>query len=351
MSLNCNCHGSGGAFSQTVAAVLERPRYSPGLILQDSDLTAAVEYTQNLSRLMFRNLFGCGVICGLIVKVDERCGLTVTVGAGLALDGCGDPVQLAKPVIITVDERTVGKWKNGWKEGDPDKNKFWIVLCGKEKFCEPRALVCDSDEFDGATQTTRVRSQSEVAIALTRPECVCQCAPRTSATNGNAHAAAARRALDGQPPIDGVDECQAEHNSRDECVEDCGCGTACACGCCVLLAEVSYALSATGTDVWNVRHNGVRRLVRPMMLRDPHADAPAIVGREGAEAAEDTIVAFVDGQPMTGRELGDLLVGHFMKDSKPKSVKLENLKVVLEAADAAASAANNGGANNQGGGT
>ena len=89
MTQNCNCHGSGGQDSQTVAAILERPRYSPGLILEDSDLTAAVDYTRGLSRLLFRNLFGCGVICGLTVKIDTDCGLNVTVSPGLALDGCG----------------------------------------------------------------------------------------------------------------------------------------------------------------------------------------------------------------------------------------------------------------------
>src|SRR4051794_19866432 len=99
MTQQCNCHGNGGYLSETVAAVLERPRYSSGLILEDRDLTAAVEYTRDLNRLLFRNLFGCGVICGLIVKVDEHCGLRVTVGAGLALDGCGDAVQVPKPVV------------------------------------------------------------------------------------------------------------------------------------------------------------------------------------------------------------------------------------------------------------
>ena len=105
MTQNCNCQGSGGQDSQTVAAILERPRYSPGLILEDSDLTSAVDYTQALSRLLFRNLFGCGVICGLTVKIDTDCGLNVTVSPGLALDGCGDPLQLPGPVTIAYDKR------------------------------------------------------------------------------------------------------------------------------------------------------------------------------------------------------------------------------------------------------
>ena len=144
--------------SQTVAAILERPRYSPGLILEDSDLSSAVDYTRSLSRLLFRNLFGCGVICGLTVKIDTDCGLNVTVSPGLALDGCGDPLQLPGPVTIAYDKRKA-------EQIAMDAKPFWVTLCGKEKLCQPRALVCDADDYDGATQATRIRALSEVSIS------------------------------------------------------------------------------------------------------------------------------------------------------------------------------------------
>src|SRR5436305_1016175 len=138
MTQNCNCHGSGGSYSQTVAAVLERPRYSPGLILEDSDLTLAVDYTRSLSRLLFRNLFGCGVICGLTVKIETECTFDVTVAPGLALDGCGDPIQLPGPVKISLDKKD---------DNIAKPNSFWVILCGKEKPCEPRAMVCEADDY------------------------------------------------------------------------------------------------------------------------------------------------------------------------------------------------------------
>src|SRR3954470_3565801 len=104
MSQCCN-YAVGDRHTKTVAGLLERPRYSPGLILQDADLTSAVDYTRELSRLLFRSLFGCGVVCGLRVTVDTDCDLEVTVAPGLALDGCGDPVQLTSPVTTTLGER------------------------------------------------------------------------------------------------------------------------------------------------------------------------------------------------------------------------------------------------------
>jgi hypothetical protein len=118
MSKNCSCHGEGGHSAEPVMGLLTRPRYVPGLILEDSDLTAAVDYTRELNRLLFKSLFGCGVVCGLEVTVDFDCGLTVLVSPGLALDGCGDPIQLIDAVKISL---------------------------GREKNCALRALVCDSD--------------------------------------------------------------------------------------------------------------------------------------------------------------------------------------------------------------
>ena len=258
MTQNCNCHGSGGQYSQTVAAVLERPRYSPGLILEDSDLTSAVDYTQSLSRLLFRNLFGCGVICGLTVKIDTDCGLNVTVSPGLALDGCGDPVQLPSPVTIAFDKKKA-------EQVTKDASPFWVTLCGKEKLCQPRALVCEADDYDGVSQATRIRALSEVSLSFEQPECVCGCPPAAQQSE-----AAAMDSASGQAAAATTgDPCHAEHEARVDCAEDCGCGTACDCGCCVLLAKASFA-----NGVWTVQHKGVRRLVRAALVADREPGAP-----------------------------------------------------------------------------
>ena len=105
MAHHCSCQDAEKKISKTSVGVLEWPRYSPGLILEDSDLTAAVDYTRALNRLLFRSLFGCGVVCGLTVSVGTDCGLQVTVAPGLALDGCGDPLHLAGPVTLELGRR------------------------------------------------------------------------------------------------------------------------------------------------------------------------------------------------------------------------------------------------------
>ena len=216
MTGNCSCHGPEDKHSRTVAATLERPRYSNGLILEDSDLTSAVEYTRSLSRLLARNLVGCGVICGLRVTVEEDCGLAVTVAPGLALDGCGDPVEVPAPIAITLARNELTKLFE-----PPRKAEFWVVLCGGEKICAPRAIPCESGGFDTVTQPTRIRSLAQVSIAFERPEC-----------------------------------CLHDHDPRVECAPDCGCGTACARGCCLLLAHAVGERNGNGEIEWEVTQAG-----------------------------------------------------------------------------------------------
>ena len=110
------------------------PRFTPGLLLLDEDLTAGVDYTRELSRLLFRNLFGCGVICGLTVTGKEATGrcLTVDVDCGLALDCIGDPVQVRQlqsvTIIATCDKAL--------------PSAVWVALRRRAHDCMPRELAC-----------------------------------------------------------------------------------------------------------------------------------------------------------------------------------------------------------------
>jgi hypothetical protein len=236
MSQNCNCHGTNGKYSQTVIGELERPLYAPGLVLRDSDLTAAVDYTQSLNRMLFKHLFGCGVICGLEVKASEHCGLKIEVSDGLALDGCGDAVHLAKPVSFSFDERESEKLK--------DRKHIWVVLCGKEKLCAPRPLVCDVDDFDSQNEMTRARAMAEVSLVFEKPECIC-----------------AWERVEEYPDREGQDGCINPYPF--DCTKDCGCGSACGCGCCVLLGVVKF-----DGKLPVVEHMGVRRIAKPMLMKD-----------------------------------------------------------------------------------
>jgi hypothetical protein len=148
---------------------LIEPLYAPGHVLMDDDLTAGVAYTRNLSRLLFRSIFGCGVICGLRVDPALDCGrLVITVQPGVALDCCGDPIEVRTPQAISV----------GTDCHDPIPSPLWVMIRRVQHACAPRELACPSDDEDDACgcHATRSRAGFELKVVEKPPRCACQCA-------------------------------------------------------------------------------------------------------------------------------------------------------------------------------
>lgn len=227
-----------GRRARPVAGDLVRPRYAPGLVLEAADLTAAVDHSRTLSRMLLRSLIGCGVVSGLRVSVKSDDELAVTVDPGLALDGCGDPIQLAKPVTIVLARSDDVLARRDSERSAPKHRELWVTLCGGEESYARRELVCDADDLEGAAEPTRLRSTAEVAVLFERPKCLC------AYTDQAATDAAADRPPDG------------------------GCGAGCDCGCCVLLARLEWSEAKQ----WRAIHEGERRFLRPMFAPDPIKD-------------------------------------------------------------------------------
>lgn len=274
---------------------LVRPKYSPGLLLQDDDLTTAVSYTRNLSRLMFRTLFGCGVLCGL--KVDpprmDNCGkLLIDVAKGMALSCAGDPIEVSASQI----------------EIDTCKNELpcflWVAVRHIESCCVPRTAECSPDDEDAASACTRERDGFEIRVFAERPDCSCGCkklepptqpptpavelnaktaqksaksGPQASAmkqsTSSTATVVEASACTDPEkleaPSEDSADPCLCNLRTADgACYEPFYKGD-CACECCdcdwVILA-VAARQDSEGR-AWKIDHS-VRRFVRPVLMRD-----------------------------------------------------------------------------------
>jgi hypothetical protein len=250
------------------------PSYSPGLLLQDDDLTQAVTYTRELSRLMFRTLFGFGVLCGLVVTfVSAACGkLKFTIDKGVALDCEGDPIEVPEQQAVTIDRCTA--------DGQPKQlSELWFVLCRYDKCCAPRSTSCGSDDDQIVSVHTRERDGFEIRVVDTRPECACGCHPKEIAVDSAdaaekespaSKSAAANagdkkaKAVESDPRYHCVDcqnECHHDHYAG-KCPCDC-----CDCDCIIL----ACASKRNGQDVWDLWHN-VRRFVRPVLMRDPQVE-------------------------------------------------------------------------------
>ena len=231
---------------------LQRPRYSPGLLLEDEDLTAGIDYTRDLVRLALRSLFGCGVVCGLEVTPKLSCGgtqLDVNVGPGLAFDCMGNPIEV-----------TAGK-SLSYSHCDMPGN-LYVVACYVETCCSPRDVSCSADD-DGQVVQTRVRGGYEITLQDTLPGCACACGkPPAKPANGSADCCNSGSDAAVAPTPTPTPAPAPVKADLDACYKDHKDGVcACACGCsCVLLASFVIADGIATPD-----ETVVPRRIRPVL--------------------------------------------------------------------------------------
>ena len=241
-------------------STLVRARFGPGMLLRHDDLEQLNTYTRELSSLLFRSLFGCGVVCGLIVEPKEdECGNTiVTVSPGLALDCSGYPVQLPAPQSLTIDAHC-------------KDTPLWVVLCGTSKCCVPRTPVCTSDDEESASVCTRERDGFEIRI-VSDAKCACGCPDAVYRDLPENKCQCANPAL----------PCYTKHYAG-EC--PCSSGEKAECCCdCILLARLERPYENQPLQA----SHAVRRFVRPVLMRDPQTHKEEEARKKTAETVKET---------------------------------------------------------------
>ncbi|SDJ22016.1 hypothetical protein SAMN04487926_1383 [Paraburkholderia steynii] len=288
-------------------SVLLRAKFGPGMLLEHDDLEQLNLYTRDLSRLLFRSFFGSGVVCGLLVKPDVKCGkVIVTVDCGLALDCQGDPIYLPRAKTLTIEEQCS---KDIPKE-------LWVVLCRTEKCCSPRTAMCASDEGDVTSACTRERDWFEIRIVRARPECACGSEEPD------------------KDPLQAVagDKCWCV-NPEHPCYKNhyagiCGCTeeNCQSCGCdCVVLARLKQTSDNPEHPEWKADHR-VRRYTRPMLMRDPQVFIEAeeeARKKRAAGAATTTAMGGESGSYTTATEDPATQGSNPGRRSKPNAPKSE----------------------------
>jgi hypothetical protein len=276
---------------------LVRPKFAPGQLLRDDDLQQAVTYTRELSRLLFRSFFGCGVICGLKVSPPEfECGkLCVNVDGGVALACNGDPVRVPAATKVVADFDCL--------QGEPPKT-LWVLLRGYEKCCAPRAAMCGNDD-DAQNVCTREVDGFEIRLVTDLPPCVCGCPPKKAASEASGAADSAREAQGQTGAKPDAPDCQCADPNRN-CYQGHYQGT-CGCPCCdpagdcsgtcsgdcgcewILLSHLTY----DATKGW-AADNTVRRFIRPVLARETEIKvktASALTSTQQASAGGGTAAA------------------------------------------------------------
>jgi len=140
----------------TGEASLKRPKFSAGLLLEDSDLTLAVEFTRELNQLLVRAMLGAGILCGFKVSPTlTGCCVTVSVRRGVAVDACGALVELAHDASVSFEIAC---------EAQTRPAQFAVLINRSERACGQRDLACADEEHDGATVATRLIDGYKIAV-------------------------------------------------------------------------------------------------------------------------------------------------------------------------------------------
>ncbi len=80
--------------------------FSDGMVVNSEDLNTAMMYPMNLMRVFMQAYFGCGVVCGLDLRLMRReegeRNFCIKVLPGVALDCLGNPIQLCEEEILNL---------------------------------------------------------------------------------------------------------------------------------------------------------------------------------------------------------------------------------------------------------
>jgi hypothetical protein len=129
----------------------KRTRFFHGMLLTDEHLRAEQEYHRNALKRITRYLWGSGIVCGLEVTTN---GLCITVSPGVAIDCCGNLIEVCKCVTIDLSKECKEKFGSGCEPNKADATiDKYLVLRYAEKGADPEPNLISDDECKGAGET------------------------------------------------------------------------------------------------------------------------------------------------------------------------------------------------------
>lgn len=131
-----------------------RVRFYRGMLLDERDLTAEQQYQDELRRKLALAMHGCGILCGLELKLEEICKQpALLVTPGMAIDGTGRVIEVRESVTLRMrDLCRQGETDccHGKEPRAPLDGEYDVVLHYDEHEADRRAVHLSEEGACGA---------------------------------------------------------------------------------------------------------------------------------------------------------------------------------------------------------
>ncbi|MFI0237579.1 hypothetical protein [Streptomyces sp. NPDC016845] len=155
-------HQRGGTLPErTRPTGTDSVRFRDGMVVTAEDLDTAQRYAASLLKTVLRAYFGCGVVCGLDLRLKKPAGdrpaTVLVVDRGIAIDCHGYPLELCRPVELDLAPDACGY-------GAPPDEVFILL-----RRATSQEKPCDCATEDEHSDCRRVREHVMVK-AVTQDE-------------------------------------------------------------------------------------------------------------------------------------------------------------------------------------
>src|SRR5262245_23912356 len=141
-----------------------RTRFYNGMLLTDQHLREEQQYHREKLKRTNRHLFGAGIVCGLKVKSPDA-GLCVKIDPGVALDCCGNLIEVCKCITLDLSKLCREKFGHGCVESETNEDRIikkTLVLSYVETESDPEPVLtpaadCRSAGEESKCQKSKVR--------------------------------------------------------------------------------------------------------------------------------------------------------------------------------------------------
>jgi hypothetical protein len=148
-----------------------RPNFFHGMLLTDEHLRAQQDYHRQALKRVNRHLWGSGVVCGLTVELKDLC---VKINAGVAIDCCGNLIEVCKCITLDLSKECEKKFGPNCPPPQPQGNaelkiKKYLVLRYMEREIDPEPVLTpdtDCEPASGKSKCSASKVQEGFCIEL-----------------------------------------------------------------------------------------------------------------------------------------------------------------------------------------